>query len=368
MKAISRGVAKFLCAVSLAVVCTASETLAQAGHASSFVISARAGGVNFISGDVQVRRRGATEWERLTTKDTLDTGDVVKTGVTGFAEVLLNPGSYVRLGRSTEFEMTDVALDALRVKLMRGSAIIEATGYSDAKLLLAVATPQGEVVLVKNGLYRLNVVPANLTEVAVHRGAARVSPHSKELVKGGKIARLSSGGGAVEVVKLDKHDRDELDLWSRERGETLARANSKLPRRTATALMASLNDYWSAQTFAPRGAVWFFNPANGCYTALPLYAGWRSPYGPGYDISYAGHGAIYGFGCRTCPGGNVLFPNPPGTIVSGNTTPNTGGNQPNPNSNPMPMPRPEPAPRDNTGPALDRGNDRQSPQMALPPL
>ena len=42
-----------------------------------FVISAKAGGVNAVTGGATMRSRGNTEWQQLTIKEDLETGDVV---------------------------------------------------------------------------------------------------------------------------------------------------------------------------------------------------------------------------------------------------------------------------------------------------
>src|SRR5215204_2196029 len=64
----------------------------------SRVVSARAGRVNFVSGDVRLRRSGSLEWSALTVNDELKSGDSVTTGPGGRVEILLNPGSYFRTG------------------------------------------------------------------------------------------------------------------------------------------------------------------------------------------------------------------------------------------------------------------------------
>src|SRR5438270_7955394 len=95
-------------------------------------ISAKAGGVNAVSGKVSVKR-GATE-QLLTSQNDLDSGDVVTTGSESQVEVLLNPGTYLRLSEKSEFVLVDNSLDNLRVKINKGSAIIEATGPDNLEL------------------------------------------------------------------------------------------------------------------------------------------------------------------------------------------------------------------------------------------
>src|ERR1044072_3953501 len=67
-----------------------------------FVISARAGGVNAVTGRATMLPHGNSEWQQLTIKEDLETGDVVRTGVDGRVEMLLNPGSYMRIGEQVE--------------------------------------------------------------------------------------------------------------------------------------------------------------------------------------------------------------------------------------------------------------------------
>src|SRR5687767_10473737 len=110
----------------------------QAQSRDARFISAKAGGVNYVAGKVTFRRAGETRWVALSANDDLKTGDVVKTGDHGLVEVLLNPGSYLRLGGNSEFELVDSSLDDLRVGLKSGSAVVEATGYRDMDLSIVV--------------------------------------------------------------------------------------------------------------------------------------------------------------------------------------------------------------------------------------
>ena len=82
-----------------------------------FVISAKAGGVNAVTGGASMRPHGNTEWQQLTIKEDLEAGDLVKTGLDGRVEMLLNPGSYMRVGENSEFELADNSLENLEVRL-----------------------------------------------------------------------------------------------------------------------------------------------------------------------------------------------------------------------------------------------------------
>src|SRR4051812_3764049 len=195
-----------LCLFALAFV----SLCASAQTRDARLISAKAGGVNLVSGDVKVRRADGQEWQRVSVKDDLKSGDAARTDADGRVEILLNPGSYLRAGGSTEFELTDSSLDNMRLSLKRGSLVIEATGYDELGVNIQVTTPRTRVELGRSGVYRIEVAQTGETVVAVQKGRALIGDGlAKMVVKSGKVVRVGSGG-AVEVAKLDKKQRDDL--------------------------------------------------------------------------------------------------------------------------------------------------------------
>lgn len=311
----------------------------------SRVISAKAGGVNNVAGDATFGRAGANDWKRLTTSDHLKSGDAVRTGADGRVEILLNPGSYLRLGPNTEFVFADTTLDKLRLRLTSGSALVEVTGFSDIDVVVTFETPEGNMEILRSGLYRFNAWRST-AEVFVHNGRARVG---EVLVKGGQFARLARGASDPVVAKFDKkQQRDALDLWSRERARDLAKINERLQRRSVSTLLAHARfDDLFFGSFGHVG-VWLWSPYDACYTFVPFAYGWPSPYGFQYGVAYWGYGR--GF-CTPChPGLRRHWDNGWG---SGNTTwtdpgPVTAPNMPKSNTaadwkSPAPASAPAPA-------------------------
>jgi len=310
---------------ALAFVCACALGVVRADVRDARVISARAGGVNFVSGDVKVRRVASAEWVALSTQDELRSGDTVRTGPGGQVEILLNPGSYFRAGGGTEFTLAGAELDDLRVELASGSAVVEATGYGEMNLSIDVAVPGAVVKIVRGGVYRFNAPAAGTAEVVVTNGRAIVAGTK---VKGGKVARISGAG--AEVSNFDKKWRDELDRWSRERGKELAKANEKLNRR---ALMSAFGGFNNAYGGDWASGFWAFNSSMRCYTFLPYGYGWRSPYGFGYGIGVLGPVTrwmpVYtggsGGGGRTWGGG---IPGGGGGVPGGGSGGSGGGGSP----------------------------------------
>ena len=315
---------KYFVIMFVTLLCASLPSLGAAQTRERFGISAKAGGVNTVVGRVLVSREGQT-LQLLTATDNLAADDKVTTASSSNAEILLNPGSYFRLGENSQFQFEDISLDHLRLRLLKGSAIIEATGVADMDLGIKVATEHGEFTIVRSGVYRIDVRPG-FAELAVSKGRASFGPNKTDVVKGGKVVTLTNG--IATVAKLNKN-KDAFDAWSKQRAELLARANARLMNRTFNGYLASFSG-WDSWFWGPRRfGVWTFSQRAGCYTFLPFYYGWSSPYGHYYG-SYYWRG-----GCCGSYGNNPTIVNQspgPGSTVPGGTSVGNPGGAPPPTS------------------------------------
>ncbi len=269
----------------------ATDSIAQ--NREKFVISAKAGGINAVTGQATVHGRGESEWQQLMVTDDLNSGDRVRTDRDGRVEILLNPGSYLRVGGDSEVELADNSLDNLELRLLRGVAIVEATGGDGVELNINISTPHTKLAIVRHGLYRLSVVPGdNTTELIVRKGRVLYGS-SQTKVKGGN--KVVFNGANVSVAKLTdeekkKKNRDEMDVWSADRAKSLALANKRITDRMMTSAFSSWRGFgWSFRS----SGLWFYNPRSFCYTFLPYGYGWGSPYGGSYTTSIYYHPRVF---------------------------------------------------------------------------
>jgi hypothetical protein len=192
---------------------------------SQYTVSAKAGAVNIAEGDIAYKR-DQKDWDMLIAGDDLRSGDTVRTGPAGRAEILLNPGSYLRISENTEFVFTDTSLDNLKIELLRGAAIIEvAVAYGDKGAVASVITPQSEFRLVKGGLYRFDVDAAK-TVALVRKGKLAVPQPDAQPTKDSEWVAVSNGqsrtmvvGTAIKEGKKNHHRRraDEHTCRGQER-------------------------------------------------------------------------------------------------------------------------------------------------------
>lgn len=301
--------------VAVIIAVLSLSMLAQAQNRERFGISAKAGGVNAVSGQVMVKREGQ-EAQLLTSHDDLVSGDIVRTGFGSQAEILLNPGTYCRLAENTEFVLVDSTLENLLVKLNRGSVIIEATGPDNVSQYIPIVTAQQKFTILRAGIYRINATPET-TEIFVRKGQIGLGKGEQDVVKSGK--KVVIGGSVPTIAKLTKADNDDFDGWSKERGKTLARANERLNARALSGLLSTSAWGWPGAQFG-RWGLWTWSPFSSCYTFLPFHYGWGSPYGGSYGM-FAGFGGFYPDGscCRT----HVY--NQPVIVSNPSYTPGSGG-------------------------------------------
>ncbi|PYS99655.1 MAG: hypothetical protein DMF63_11280 [Acidobacteria bacterium] len=302
-------------AVCLALFATAAVGIAQndtisAAAGDRFMISAKAGGVNFVEGDVRVAKVAGTNGQLLS-RDPLEVGDRLTTGADGKVEILLNPGSFVRLGGNSKFEFKTTSLDDLQLKIDSGSAILEVYAADDFKV--TVSTPTAVYSLVQSGVFRIDVSGGE-SRLRVWKGLASVGQDN--FVKPGRAAS-SSGKDRISLAKFDRDEKDALDIWSKARSKELTRQTASLrPRDVRTSLMRGfLGGRWN---FLGSFGLWIFNPYSNGYSFMPFGYGWQSPYGYGYGMGMSWWGDM-----------NFPMSMPQGTgnggTSSGGGTPQGGG-------------------------------------------
>jgi len=156
-------------------------------------------------------------------------------------------------------------------------------GLDDTELHITIVTEQARVVVARRGVYRINAL-ADSTELLVRKGRALINDNPRNFIKGGN--EVVFRGGSFLANKLGKKQQDQFDDWSKERANTLAKANEKLSARGLNTYLASV-DYWDwAFSAANPYGIWAFSPFSRCFTFLPFYDGWASPYGHNYFLYY----------------------------------------------------------------------------------
>lgn len=262
-----------------AFVAVAALAVSAQISADSYVISAKAGGINYIEGSVAKMPLGGVG-RRIGRGDSIEVGDRISTAEDGRAEVLLNPGSFLRIGGNTAFEFNSTDLENLVITLDRGSAMFEMLATRD--FMATVLTPKGRILLVNSGIYRIDVAENGVAELFVWEGLAEVGK-SRLPVKKNRSVTIGATVSGIEKFNRDD-EKDALAVWSKERGKLIARSTAKLKDR---ALRDSLVTAFNGGRWGMRDAfgLWIYNRNLGYSSFLPFGAGWYSPYGHMFGCS-----------------------------------------------------------------------------------
>lgn len=266
-----------LAIVTVSSICVFSQQRsANSFTADKYLVSARAGGVNYVDGLVGVTRPDGKSGLVLR-GDQLEIGDRVVTDSNSRVELLLNPGSYLRLGSNSAFEFKTTSLDDLQLKFDSGSAMFEVFAADD--FTVSIFTPKGKAVLVESGVYRVDVSGDGNAVIAVTEGKALVGS-AATVVKKGRTGTIDSG--SVVVAKFDRGKRDDLAEWSKTRAKGLAKLTDSLKNREVRNSLANsfLGRRWSMRDSF---GLWVLDPFTRSYCFLPFGYGWYSPYGYGYN-------------------------------------------------------------------------------------
>ncbi len=237
--------------------CFAGSALAQG------IVSARAGLIDYSDGTVLLNEKPLVH--KASQFQGVHDGEYLRTE-RGRAEVLLTPGVFLRLGEDAQVEMIASHLTDVRLRLLKGSAVIEVDELNKESHI-AVLVKDSEVNLLHSGLYRLDA-DEETPRLRVFSGEALVKADGNDYhVRGKKEIELA---GDYQIQKFAAEDADALDRWSKRRASYLSVAN----------VSAGHLAYTSGLAFA--GSSWFWNPYFGMYTFLPYSNVIWSPYGYGF--------------------------------------------------------------------------------------
>jgi hypothetical protein len=290
-------------------------TLAGASNAQ-YLTSTKAGFVNNTEGKVYILRHDSEDGEkgRASLGTQMRNGDKLFTNPGSYAEILLNPGSYLRMNEKSAITVLNTDFGSVRFELVAGTVNAE-VGQIDKKAPIEIVTPNGSVFLAKNGIYRFDE-RGGVTMVSVRQGeilvgaAQDVAAEKAAKFGRGKIVTLR-GGVQADIAKLNKDAADNFDTWVFGRANTLSAANIAALRRSG-----------SGNTVLASG--WFYNSFYNCYTFMPGRR-YYSPFGFGFFNSYM-DGYWYnpyrwGYPSTGSGGGGVIASAPPRIVMGADRQP-----------------------------------------------
>src|SRR6058998_1989586 len=267
-----------------------------------YMVSAKAGLVNYVDGQVNVRLH-----EQITA------GAPIETGLQSHVELLLNPGSFLRIGEDSQVVLDSVELSNTAVRIVKGAALIEASDI-DKQIPIRVTTGNLQVLIVSPGTYRFSDGTALVLE-----GKLRTADKSTTIKRGHQV---TSFGDSYTVSNIVVQPNGELDLWSSQRSAALAKANALAyhDHYSDNAYSFWYYPYWNV--YSGRSA-WIYSPFLTGFTFIPR-GGYRSYYGYRF-VSIGTFAGVSAFTARPWTSGASPHPQPPAVVPGSRSGGGSGG-------------------------------------------
>jgi FecR-like protein len=217
-----------------------------------YMISAKAGLVNYVEGQANV-----------IVHQQVSAGAPIQTWAQSHVEILLNPGSFLRLDENTTVVLDSVDLTNIEVRVVSGAILIE-TAQADKQTPIRVTAGNLKTAIVAPGVYQFSGDTASVID-----GKLRTADGSLTARKGQEI---TDAGGQYEKEPLNLATSfTDLDQWSQQRSAELARANALAAYEQSGGLGGAGGYFYS-------GSGWLYSPFLLGYTFIPLHS-YRSYWG-----------------------------------------------------------------------------------------
>jgi hypothetical protein len=210
----------------------------------NFLNSPKAGFVNAIHGDVNVR-----------VQEIVKENQSVQTGPASYAELLLRPGAFLRVDENSDVLLESTSANDVVVKVVSGSALVENI-VPEERLTIRVNIGGTKAIIASTGLYRITNDTASVLE-----GVVRFGKNGEAVFTGMQVKMADKVYDTKDLE--DAGDPSGLDLWSAERSQLLARANFSADYAD------SQPNFYLFLTDRSYNAAWVYSPSINGVTFLP---------------------------------------------------------------------------------------------------
>ena len=188
-------------------------------------VKARVVRISLISGEVNLKRVGNTDWERVRLNFPLVEGDTVATDAESRLEIQIDARNFVRLGPTSALKILTLRDEGIALGVFEGTAVIRLARFDRQKEYFEIDAPHSTLAAEKNGLYRVDVARGGHVRFTVRDGGnARIySDTSGFALRDGRTAELiTEGDNAGDWEFVAAATADVLDRWVDDRERYLA--------------------------------------------------------------------------------------------------------------------------------------------------
>ena len=194
-------------------------------YAEDYDVKARVVRVSLINGEVNIKRNGESDWERVRLNFPLVEGDTVFTERESRLEIQVDARNFVRLEANSTLRIVTLRDEGVALSLVEGTASVRLAKFDRGHEYFEVDAPKVTIALEKSGLYRIDVPrEGRIRLTARDGGRARIySETSGFALRDGRTAELiADGSNEGDWELLTAAANDPWDDWVDERERYLA--------------------------------------------------------------------------------------------------------------------------------------------------
>ena len=187
-------------------------------------VKARVARISLINGEVTLKRKGNTEWERARLNFPLVEGDTLATDRESRLEIQIDARNFVRLAANTTMQIVALRDEGIALSLIEGTATVRLVRFDRQREYFEIDAPRTTMAIEKKGLYRIDVPNDGRVRLAVRDGgSARIySDTSGFALRDGRTAELVVAGENSGDWEFIASSRDAIDDWVNDREKYLA--------------------------------------------------------------------------------------------------------------------------------------------------
>jgi hypothetical protein len=191
-------------------------------------VKARVVRISLITGEVNLKRNGNTDWERARLNSPLVEGDTISTGTTDAqarVEIQIDARNFVRLGANSVLKIVTLRDEGVALSVIEGTASVRLAKFDRDHEYFEVDAPKTTLAAEKTGLYRIDVSREGRVRLSARDGGrARIySETSGFALRDGRTAELIyEGADAGDWEFIAANVSDSWDNWVNDRERYLA--------------------------------------------------------------------------------------------------------------------------------------------------
>ena len=239
---------------------------------------AQPGSINYVEGQASVDSQELNPSSAGSTQ--LQTGQSLTTQ-TGRVEILLVPGTFLRINDNSSVKMVNPGLANTEIEIDKGRAMVEATDINKNN---DIRVDENGVTtrILKNGLYDFD---ADQNTIRVFNGKAEILVNDKKIDLAKERELVLNAGAKPKAKDFDARKyEDDFFRWSALRSGYLSEASID----EARSYVSGGPDWF--------GPGWYWDPGFECYTFIPGAGIFYSPFGWGFYSPFAVYRSPFFYG------------------------------------------------------------------------